>query len=297
VIFVAFYLCFFGAMALTSVERWLTRKGGSRAALAPWLVAAVVVIAAGEVIGFSRVEYARTYQLPPIEAVVQPYHLVNVEAPQLVPPAAALHNFSIANCYEEAANPRSPSLRVGGGQAQVWVTPSRAGSAAITSRTVNTIAARVETTEPATIVLNQNYDPGWQGSRGEVVEWDGLLALRLAAGRHDVEVRYAPASFYVGAVTSAATASILLVLAGWELLRRRRQSLGVSPRPAAGAAGARSGWVGKSLRAEATKRALAPASTATSPAMAPWAASARAAAASPVPRTRRGEPARLPKSR
>ncbi|RLB51943.1 MAG: hypothetical protein DRJ42_15945 [Deltaproteobacteria bacterium] len=59
-------------------------------------------------------------------------------------------------------------------------------------RTANSVWAEVEVSEPTVMTINQRWDWDWVSSVGTVIDEGGLLAVRLPAGRHRVEVRYAP---------------------------------------------------------------------------------------------------------
>jgi len=61
-------------------------------------------------------------------------------------------------------------------------------------RTPNRIWAEVALEQPARVVFNQNYDPGWVSPDGPVLAEQGLLALDVPTGRHHLEIRYRPAS-------------------------------------------------------------------------------------------------------
>jgi len=66
---------------------------------------------------------------------------------------------------------------------------------------------------PGVIVINQNYSRWWRSNCGEVVEWQGLLAVRVGKeGTPTVVLRYLPWDFLGGLAISSITA---LALAVW----------------------------------------------------------------------------------
>lgn len=70
------------------------------------------------------------------------------------------------------------------------------------------------------LVLNQSHDPRWSWDGGEVVSARGLLAVRVESpGPVEVELRYVPRRFRLGAAISLST----LLLAGAAAVRVRRR--------------------------------------------------------------------------
>jgi len=86
--------------------------------------------------------------------------------------------------------------------------------------TPNSIRVRAELTAPDQLVVNQTFHPGWRRAGGgePCVARDGLLALPLAAGAHELELEYAPRSIPAGALLSLLA---LAALALWARARRR----------------------------------------------------------------------------
>jgi hypothetical protein len=85
----------------------------------------------------------------------------------------------------------------------------------------NSITVEVAVPEAATLVINQNYHPAWRSDRGELIERDGLLALRLQqTGSYTINLRYRPRSFVVGLVISLVSIAAW-TLAFWASARRR----------------------------------------------------------------------------
>jgi hypothetical protein len=83
--------------------------------------------------------------------------------------------------------------------------------------TPNVIRATVETQRAGILVVNQNYFPGWQvsGSHQRVRCWDRLLAVPVAAGRHEIVLRFRSPATVTGAVLTllaAALATLRLTL-------------------------------------------------------------------------------------
>ena len=108
--------------------------------------------------------------------------------------------------------------------------PAEAGSAEITSDVPNRVVIDATTRSAAYLVLADAWFPGWQvrvdGAEQPLWRADhALRAVWLPPGRHQVEFRYAPASFRVGLLVSALTA---LVVAGLLWAPGRRATSGAA---------------------------------------------------------------------
>ena len=114
--------------------------------------------------------------------------------------------------------------------------PGTAGTARLVSYDTERVAIRAQARRRSLLVLTDVHYPGWKakidGRPATVERVDYLLrGVAIPAGRHDVELRYEPASWRLGWLISA-LASLALVAAavvGW---RRRRLGGGrAEPRP------------------------------------------------------------------
>ena len=92
--------------------------------------------------------------------------------------------------------------------------PSAKGRVLAWDKTSRRMSADVEVTAPARVIFNQNFAHGFVSSLGSVVEDRGRVAVDAPAGRHRVEVTYAPAWFLPSAALS-------LLGLGLSLLRLR----------------------------------------------------------------------------
>lgn len=225
IIFVAFYLCTFAALQWSVLETrlgdWLAARESPRWVLrAPLLLGFGLALFGGyEVASFGRVEFGRTYNVQPVAARQQPYHLEDVPNGPRDAYLGPWHNIGIVNCYEEAANPRSALLRRGKNAAQVLLAAPARGQAARTRWTPNSIRIEVTLERGGPVLINQNYDKHWHASQGEVFDYRGLLALRLPPGRYDVTLRYRPRPWLIGVALSLS--SLLALISILVLLVRR----------------------------------------------------------------------------
>lgn len=98
------------------------------------------------------------------------------------------------------------------------------GAVAVAERTPTRWRLRVTTTDATELVVADPWFPGWRLELdGERVPLDlhpgDMISARIPPGRHQVEVRYAPASLHIGLALAAAS---LALLAAWGLRLRDR---------------------------------------------------------------------------
>lgn len=89
------------------------------------------------------------------------------------------------------------------------------------------ITVSASTTQPRTLVINQNFHADWRVRAGTVVAHEGLLAVRVPAGSESVELRYRSTALVTGLWISAA--GLLAMLTLFVLSRRwvgRREASG-----------------------------------------------------------------------
>ena len=80
--------------------------------------------------------------------------------------------------------------------------------------TPNRLQYEVNVPTPTSLVVNQNYYPGWRltSGNGELYAENGLIALRLPQGRQLLELVYAPQHILLAfALTIAAGAALILI--------------------------------------------------------------------------------------
>jgi hypothetical protein len=134
-------------------------------------------------------------------------------------------------CYETHRLAQSRLLR-GDLPAEEYLAPGSAdaGSVRRVSWSPNRIGLHVDVSRPVRVLVNQNWAPGWHASTGTVVSNEGLLAVDVPAGSHEVAVAFRPRSTLGGA---AVTATSLLSLA-FLVWRTRRRGEILSARQARG---------------------------------------------------------------
>ena len=104
----------------------------------------------------------------------------------------------------------------------------------VTSLWPNGIQLAVSSTGNALVVVADAWHPGWvatlDGQPAPILRTNyAFRGVAVPAGEHVVEMRFRPRSLLYGAVVSAATALVLLVLLAVALLRKRGDAPGEAP--------------------------------------------------------------------
>lgn len=126
-------------------------------------------------------------------------------------------------CFEETAFPQSGALR-GDLPAEEYPLDPAVAKVERLSWTPNVIKLRVEATGATTVLVNQNWSKSWRASVGQVRSHEGLLAIDVPAGTHELVVRYRDPWVFIGLFTTVGT---LLAIAGVlvrEVVRGRKRA-------------------------------------------------------------------------
>jgi hypothetical protein len=150
---------------------------------------------------------------PPVgsDLVAKQYHLSTLHYKTHYASFPRMHLGS-RGCYEAMAFKPAKGLWVGE-RPQARLLQGKTGELLGFSRTNNRVRLEVRMDGPGRLLVNQNYAPGFRTSVGKIIEHEGKLALELPAGKHEIEVRYLPATLVPGLLMSAL--GILLSLAWW----------------------------------------------------------------------------------
>jgi hypothetical protein len=181
------------------------------------LIGALAWTIGGEIAAFQRVAAARTMGVV-TEGVLADFHqsrgnrwlAVHLES----------QNIGSLGCYETHRLAESTLLR-GDLPAEEYLAPDSAdaGSVKRVSWSPNAIVLHVDVSRPSRVLVNQNWAPGWHSSVGKVVSHEGLIAVDVPAGVHDVRLSFLPWSTLGGAAVTA-TALLALLVIGWRARRR-----------------------------------------------------------------------------
>ncbi len=122
-------------------------------------------------------------------------------------------NIGMLHCYEFTDLP-TPALgyNEAGYQGEQHLTGS--GAVQLLRWTPNALTYQVETAAPNTLIINENYDPGWRLARGSgrVVSHDGLLAIEVPAGRQRLKVLNLGDGLITGLLISLVTALVAILV-------------------------------------------------------------------------------------
>jgi hypothetical protein len=121
------------------------------------------------------------------------------------------------SCGEAYMVPMSPDLR-GDLPAEEFLLDASAGTVTRRKWTPNRIELDVALNKDATLVVNQNWHPGWRSSTGLVRLENGRIAVDLPVGTHQLSLYFLPRSGVGGIAISIASIGVLAFL----LLRRRQ---------------------------------------------------------------------------
>jgi hypothetical protein len=210
-VFVTFYLALLAAHGCELLLQRAPRPTLSRA-LGALLAAAVCVD-----LSTASWPAVRLWKEPPLsgEPSAEHFHLERRDYYRFYASYPRL-NLGTPTCYVGGMNwPVSHALWLGP-SAQLRLTRA-AGRILSWTRSPNVLHADVELKQPARLVANQNFAPGYRSNIGTPIEDRGRLALDLPAGKHAIELRYRPKEF----VPSAAISCAGIVVVAWLLLRRR----------------------------------------------------------------------------
>lgn len=197
------------ALAVSDAAARLRLRRPARLARPLWLLSmAGVTLAVPWLLNdFSLAASKRTLSAPPREEV-RPFHQArgNRWAAASFGP---MSRGSLA-CWEAYGVPQSPQLRADL-QQESWLLARDAGVLEERAWSPQRLVFQVDLERPTRLVINQNHHRGWRSSVGVVVSEDGLLAVELPAGKHEVSLRFLPTSALGGLLVSGLSLGVLLV--------------------------------------------------------------------------------------
>jgi uncharacterized membrane protein YfhO len=99
------------------------------------------------------------------------------------------------------------------------------GTVEVVSYAANAVTLEAETSAPGWLVLSDTYYPGWEatidGQPTPIYQANGCVrAVTVPAGRHRIEFRFRPRTFYTGGLISATSGFLFIVL--WITLKKRK---------------------------------------------------------------------------
>lgn len=212
-----------GIDALESVVLGLGRKITQRASRAALVCTALVVsaflvtVTVKQITDYTHPRLENLFNRPAALTMTQPFRqsLGNRWYAHVWPAA----NLGSLSCFEEQAFFVSPRLR-GDLPREEYLSEPSAGTVTRRSWSPHRIRLDVVLDRPATVIVNQNVHRGWHASTGSITSFDGLLAVELPAGDHDLTLRFRDPLIVLGAVISALTILGLALFELRPLLRR-----------------------------------------------------------------------------
>jgi hypothetical protein len=151
--------------------------------------------------------------------------------------AAMRASFALVDAYEPLCPRSIPGRYFGrdpglhaldqpGYDGEAWIAGGAAtDKVAILARTQSTITLGVDAAPGATVIVNQNWDPGWQAAGATAfADPAGLLAVRPSAPSGRIRLRYRPPRLGWGLLAFAAGVALLATSLGRERSRARRVS-------------------------------------------------------------------------
>jgi len=215
--------------AAHALSRVPTVGEGRRWRIGAWIVltAAVAWTVAGEALTFHRTARARLFDA--LAPVTPPAEFHQTRGNRWLAAHYQALGVGSLSCWETHPVAQSPLLR-GDLPAEEYLDEAsrEAGTVRRVAWSPNRVALRVEVASPARVLVNQNWHPGWRASVGTVVSNEGLLAVDVPAGAHDVTLAFRPWSTFGGAAASTTALVALALLAlrarrGRDLLSRKQR--------------------------------------------------------------------------
>ncbi len=213
----ALFLVIAATLGLDELDRALRERGAKLQKVAMILVPLIVAATAADLLALGWRENSGgsmpfTWQTPTVVhddfKQSRGNHFVQATFPYL--------DRGTLSCYDETPFPTSGALRPDL-PAEEYLSDPSAGTVKRLRWSPNKIELEATLTKPATVLINQNYQPGWSSSEGKVHSQDGLLAIDLCAGTTRLKVSMWP---------TTATLGLLLMLAAlaatWWLRKRDR---------------------------------------------------------------------------
>ncbi|MFL5433385.1 MAG: hypothetical protein ACJ784_02625 [Myxococcales bacterium] len=189
------FLALLAATALTAIGR--ARSSFARAAQI-----AIVAFVAVDVISANAPRLQQGAGLPvPLASPSRDFHQ-EARVDYRLLPLFPQRGIGTAACYGGFDWPVSRALWFGR-VAQQRVEPVTAGSAELLRWSPSELRLRISLEAPARLIVNQNFDPGWQASRGTVLPVAGLLAVDLDPGEHELILQHRPQGFVLGLALTA----------------------------------------------------------------------------------------------
>ncbi|MCS6915868.1 MAG: hypothetical protein NZ890_21910 [Myxococcota bacterium] len=218
------------ALALLSAHGWdavaarLDLRAGRRTAVAALLLLAVAADGA-----LYTAQSFRGVFTVPLRPPAGPQPFYHIEGHWMTMRQDIFAGRGTLGCDEEAPLQRAEALDVGPVPQERLLDPA-AGEVISSQWSPNRRVITVDLQRETWLLINSNWNEHFKSHPGRITKVAGRLAVDLSGlgpGRHTITVRYAPRSFYLGAVLSALSLPLALAVFVWmRWLRRRRGQAG-----------------------------------------------------------------------
>jgi hypothetical protein len=134
-------------------------------------------------------------------------------------------NLGVINCYEAFTfNTTVAASNMPGYRGEYHL--QGLGSVSDSRWSPNALGFEVDAPAATVLVINQNYDPSWRvtSGAGQAFSQDGLLAVRVPAGKSRIILRYISIAATCGLIITILTAFAAFVLIRWESRRPLRDA-------------------------------------------------------------------------
>jgi hypothetical protein len=222
-----------GGMGIDALRELISKTTARRAA-----AFIAVVLAAAPAADLIRMHYGRpvplyglaSYLLPPKKyggemPAVPPYPRLTkgeeIYVPKTYEQALQVYIYFLESKrlswgYDAARLPNAAKFPEDSGyRGEAYLLREAGGRADLVASTLSTYRVAYECGEANTVVLNENYMPGWRasGAAGGAYERGGLVAADVPAGKGEVEFAYRPASRLPAALVSLAAIGAAVLFA------------------------------------------------------------------------------------
>ncbi|MBI5490349.1 MAG: hypothetical protein HY905_23635 [Deltaproteobacteria bacterium] len=211
-VFAAFILAWFAAIAVSGGETWLRARLANHkwGWLAVALPAVVAVGLAADTTSFNAHAFYMAFSDRPLDPdrPAAPMEQIRGSYRRMGDHVAANHG--TMRCQEINSVPRSK--RVGEQGREYGIVEPATGTVHLLDWSPNQINLEVDLPGPATVWVNQNYHEGWSSDVGAVGPLDHQLTVQLPAGTRRVRLVYRAPGLRAGLLITALGA---FLLAGW----------------------------------------------------------------------------------
>jgi hypothetical protein len=219
------FLSLAATLCTDELDRWLRARGRRSAWLAAVLVPLIVLGMGADLLARARDAIGgrnNPFTWAPATRVKDEFR--QSRGNHFLHPMFPYLDRGTLSCYDETPFPASPALRPDLPDEEYLADPT-AGTVTRVRWTPRKIELSADLLRPATVLVNQNWQPGWHSSAGTVRNHQGLVAIDLPAGRTRFTLSMWPPMCTVGLLL------MLAALGATAWLWRRDRLVRAAPTP------------------------------------------------------------------